>query len=77
MYNYNSNRSSILTLKKSIKENRIKNNLNKKISFFIFIISFLRYIYLLQIFTSLRLNYIQSINLNTRFEESYNLNNVD
>ena len=65
MYNYNSNRSSILSLKKSIKENRIKNNLNKKISFFIFIISFFRYIYLLEVFTSLRLNYIQSINLNS------------
>ena len=65
MYNYYSNRSYILNLKKSIKENRIKNNLNKKISFFIFIISFLRYIYILEVLTSLKLNYIQSINLNS------------
>jgi len=59
MYNYYSNRSSILNLKKSIKKNRIKNNLNKKISFFIFIILFFRYIYLL------KLNYIQLYNLNS------------
>ena len=65
MYNYYSNRSYILNLKKSIKENRIKNNINKKISFFIFIISFLRYLYILEVLTSLKLNYIQSINLNS------------
>jgi hypothetical protein len=75
MYNYNSNRSSILNIKKLIKENRRNKVLSKKISFFIFIISFFRYIYLLQIYTSLRLNYIQTINLNARVEN--NLNNVD
>ena len=75
MYNYNSNRSSILNIKKLIKENRRNKVISKKISFFIFIISFFRYIYLLQINTSLRLNYIQTINLNARVEN--NLNNVD
>jgi len=71
MYNYYSNRSSIINLKKSIKKNRIKNNLNKKISFFIFIISFFRYIYLF------KLNYIQSINSQINTIQLYNLNNLN
>lgn len=71
MYNYYSNRSSILNLKKSIKKNRIKNNLSKKISFFIFIISFFRYIYLF------KLNYIQYINSHINITQLHNLNNVD
>lgn len=71
MYNYYSNRSSILNLKKSIKKNRIKNNLSKKISFFIFIISFFRYIYLF------KLNYIQHINSHINITQLHNLNNVD
>ena len=71
MYNYYSNRSSIINLKKSIKKNRIKNNLSKKISFFIFIISFFRYIYLF------KLNYIQSINSQINTIQLYNLNNLN
>jgi hypothetical protein len=74
-------------LKKSIKENRILNNLNKKISFFIFILLFFRYIYLLKL-NNINIFNLNSFSSNSILQEnncfsSYissaknNLNNVD
>ena len=84
MYNYNYNRSYILMLKKSIKEKRILNNLNKKISFFIFILLFFRYIYLLKL-NNINISNLNSFSSNSILHENNcfsssvknNLNNVD